>query len=160
MSAEDDDLGVELGAVFDEEVDGPAGVAGHGERQVGMVQAAASGADVFGKGLGRVLDPLLAGQLGVHGAEVTGGDGRIAAEIAHLFQDDDLLAAVLLGRQSRTHTGQTGADDDDVKDFVPLFLGLGRRMGHPCEGTQRHARGASCQKGPTRDMLFCHMQSS
>lgn len=122
-----------------------------------MVQPAAGCADVGGKGFGRIFDALLFREHGAHGAEVAGGDGRVAAEIAHLFDDDHVFAAVLSGGKCGAHARQPRTDDNDVKHFIPLrFLLFGRGVGHASHMRQRHAYRAPGQKGTTRQIPFCH----
>ena len=140
------DLVLELHSHALQPLDGVIGVGGHSLDEFGIRASVAALERLFGVKLGAVLDALLLLTNRVIRIEAAARNLGVAAGEGHLFKNENVLDAVLGGRNGSRQTAAAGADDQQVDGRIPfrgLFSGSvgSLRKG---DGRQKAGRAQSC----------------
>ena len=116
------------GRVLAQEVERLGAAVDVGVDALGCHTVAHDGADIGPCGLGIVLDAVTLEHLVVRDPDTSTRPGGGSTPVRRLL-DDHCVEAMSGGRDGRTHTGATGADDDHIEDLVPRNL---FRTAHHC----------------------------
>ena len=120
------DLGLEGDAHFFETIERGFGVFGHLVNQRGVGAEVTALQSLFCMEFGAVLDALLGLTLVVGRVEGAARNGGVAADVGHLFENHDVLHAVLRGGNGYGKAGAARTDDHDLVRFIPLLRKLAR----------------------------------